>query len=179
MLARGGAALGVAAALGEIDRKKLTDADIANNWSLWSDIGSTSSGMERTTFAVIVMGNSKSSRSPYRIGHAPMKDGIDVKGVYDALASAGIKTSSPLAMGADNPVDHVFVKSAVDGTGACRGRRHVLASDFLGGYSWLIGKAVIHATVAGIVGDPMMQVSGGGEHQGRPGGGHVAVIART
>jgi cyanuric acid amidohydrolase len=179
MLARGGAALGVAAALGEIDRSKLSDADITNNWSLWSDIASTSSGMERTTFAVIVMGNSRTSRSPFRIGHAPMDDGIDVKGVYNALASAGIKTNKPLAWGPNNPVDHVFLKSAVDRTGDCRGRRHVLSTDFLSAYSWLIGKAVIHATVASIVGDPMMQVSGGGEHQGRPGGGHVAVIAKV
>jgi cyanuric acid amidohydrolase len=179
MLARGGAALGVASALGEIDRKKLKDANIANDWSLWSDIASTSSGMERTNFAVIVMGNSRTSRSPFRIGHAPMRDGIDVNGVYEALASAGIKANGPLPMGPDNPVDHVFLKSAVDGTGTCRGRRHVLGSDFLGAYSWLIGKAVIHATVAGIVGDPMMQVSGGGEHQGRPGGGHVAIVAKA
>jgi cyanuric acid amidohydrolase len=125
------------------------------------------------------MGNSRSSKSPFRVGHAAMSDGIDVRGVYAALASAGIKANGPLAMEADNPVDHVFLKSAVDGIGACRGRRHVLASDFLGPYAWLIGKAVIHATVAGIVGDPMMQVSGGSEHQGRPGGGHLAVIARA
>lgn len=179
MLARGGSALGVAVALGEIDRKKLTDADIANDWSLWSDIASTSSGMERTNFAILVLGNSRKSKSPFRIGHAPMSDALDANGVYAALASAGIKADRPLAMGAANPVDHVFLKSASDGTGACRGRRHVLGSDFLGAYSWLVGKSVIHATVASIVGDPMMQVSGGGEHQGRPGGGHVAIVARA
>lgn len=179
MLARGGSALGVAAALGEINRAALKDTDIANNWELWSDIASTSSGMERTNFAVIVMGNSRSSKSPFRIGHAAMKDGLDVSGVYAALASAGVEANGPLAVNTDNPVDHVFLKSAVDGTGACRGRRHVLSSDFLGAYAWLVGKAVIHATVAGVVGDPMMQVSGGSEHQGRPGGGHLAVIARA
>jgi cyanuric acid amidohydrolase len=179
MLARGGSALGVAVALGEIERNKLTDADIATNWSLWSDIASTSSGMERTNFAILVLGNSRSSRSPFKIGHAAMSDALDAKSVYSALASAGITTQEPLTMNADNPVDHVFLKSAADGTGSCRGRRHVLGSDFLGAYSWLIGKSVIHATVASIVGDPMMQVSGGGEHQGRPGGGHVAIVAKA
>jgi cyanuric acid amidohydrolase len=59
----------------------------------------------------------------------------------------------------------------------CRGRRHVLNTDFLG-YAWLVGKAVIHATVTAVVGDPMMQVSGGGEHQAPLGGGLVAVIVR-
>ena len=179
MLARGGSALAASVAIGEIDRKKLKDLDIAANWTLWSNVGSASSGDERTNFAIIVMGNSKKSRSPYRIGHAALRDGIDVAGVYEALASAGIKASGPLPLSSDNPVDHVFLKSAVDGRPECRGRRHVLTSDYLGPYSWLIGKAVIHATVAGIVGDPMMQVSGGFEHQGPPGGGHLAVIAKV
>jgi cyanuric acid amidohydrolase len=143
MLARGGAALGVAVALGEIVRNKLGDADIASNWSLWSNIASTSSGTERTNFAVLVIGNSRTSKSPYRIGHAAMQDGIDVASVYKALASAGIKANGPLTHGPDNPVEHVFLKSAVDGASQCRGRRHVLTSDYLGPYSWLIGKAVI------------------------------------
>ena len=178
MRGRGAGALGVATALGEIDRSKLKDEDIASNWAYTSEIGCASAGSERTNVAVIVMGNSKSSRSPYRIGHAVLQDGVDAKGVYEALASAGIKRDGPLAMGDDNPVDHVFVKSAVELAGECRGRRHVLQSDYLAPYAWLIAKSVVHATVTSIVGDPMMQLNGGGEHQGPPGGGFVAIVAR-
>jgi cyanuric acid amidohydrolase len=177
-LARGAGALGVAVAMGEVDRGALTDADIATDLHLRSDVASASAGTERTNVAVLVLGNSRRSKSPYRIGHGILSDGIDVAGVYRALASAGIGTDSPLAMGEENPIDHVFVKSAVDLGAMCRGRRHVLKTDYLGPYSWLIAKAVVHATVAGIVGDPMMQVSGGGEHQGPVGGGLVAVVAR-
>ncbi|MEJ7669612.1 MAG: ring-opening amidohydrolase [Casimicrobiaceae bacterium] len=177
-LARGSGALGVAVALNEIDRKRLTDADICDNWSLRSDIASASAGTERTNVAVIVMGNSRKSRSPYRIGHGVMRDGIDVGGVYAALASAGISAKSPLEHGPENPVDHVFLKSAVEMATECRGRRHTLTTDYLAPYSWLIAKAAIHASVASVVGDPMMQVSGGGEHQGPQGGGLVAVVAK-
>jgi cyanuric acid amidohydrolase len=54
-----------------------------------------------------------------------------------------------------------------------------MQTDYLAPYSWLIAKSVIHATVAGQLGDPMMQVSGGGEHQGPPGGGLVSVVVNT
>jgi cyanuric acid amidohydrolase len=40
-------------------------------------------------------------------------------------------------------------------------------------------RAVVGAVVAAIVGDPMVYVSGGAEHQGPAGGGPVAVIARA
>lgn len=175
-LARAAGALGVAVALGEVDRASLQDADIGTNLSLSSSVASASAGTERTNVAVLVLGNSASSSSPYRIGHGVMRDGIDVAGVHDALRSAGFDAAG-VTPGRPLPgVDHVFVKSAVDTAGSCRGRRHVLQTDYLAPYSWLLGKAVVHATVAGVVGDPLMQVSGGGEHQGPPGGGLVAVV---
>jgi cyanuric acid amidohydrolase len=40
-------------------------------------------------------------------------------------------------------------------------------------------RAAVAAVIASIVGDPMVYVSGGSEHQGPPGGGPVAVIARA
>lgn len=178
VLARSAGALGVAVALGEIQRGELTESDIGSNLALHSNIASASAGTERTNVAVIAMGNSPASSSPFRIGHAVLRDGIDLAGVYEALRSAGIRADRPLRLAKENPVEHVFVKSAVDLAAHCRGRRNVLQTDYLSPYSWLIGKAVIHATVAGIVGDPMMQVSGGGEHQGPLGGGLVAVVAR-
>jgi cyanuric acid amidohydrolase len=177
-LARGAGALGAAVALGEVDRSALQDADIGTSLHLFSSVASASAGTERTNVAVIVLGNSKASQSPFRIGHSVLSDGIDVAGVYEALKNAGVPADRPLAPEPDNRIDHVFVKSAVDLATHCRGRRHVLQTDYLGPYSWLIAKAVIHATVAGIVGDPLMQVSGGGEHQGPPGGGLVAIVAR-
>ena len=40
-------------------------------------------------------------------------------------------------------------------------------------------RSVVNAVVASVVGDPMVYVSGGAEHQGPPGGGPIAVIARA
>jgi cyanuric acid amidohydrolase len=172
---RGASALGAAVALGEVRSNQAKDA-LLEDLTVHSSFASASSGTERTNCAVIVMGNSTHSSSKYRIGHGIMKDGADAAGVIEAIKNAGLNTGLDNIESVQQKIDHVFVKSAVDGTGSCRGRRHVLTSDFLAPYSWLLGKAVIHATVTSIVGDPMMQVSGGFEHQGPLGGGLVAVI---
>jgi len=40
-------------------------------------------------------------------------------------------------------------------------------------------RAAVSAVIASIVGDPMVYVSGGAEHQGPSGGGPVAAIVHT
>jgi cyanuric acid amidohydrolase len=174
VLARAAGALGVAVALGELDISEIEASKIGTDLSLWSSVASASAGTERRDVAVIVIGNSPNSTSPYIATHAVLEDGLDVAAVKRAVAAIGIESQAV----PEDRIDQVFVKSAVDLSGSCRGRRHVLRSDYLAPYSWLIAKAVIHSTVAGVVGDPMMQVSGGGEHQGPPGGGLVAMIAK-
>jgi cyanuric acid amidohydrolase len=174
VLARGAGALGVAVALGELDVREIESTQIGSDLALWSSVASASAGTERGDVAVIVIGNAPTSTSPYIAAHAVLEDGLDVAAVKRAVVAASAESRGA----PEELVEHVFVKSAVDLSGSCRGRRHVLRSDYLAPYSWLIAKAVIHATVAGVVGDPMMQVSGGGEHQGPPGGGLVAVIAK-
>ena len=176
---RGASALGVALALDELPKAKVMQNVINKELDLYSKVASTSAGGERTNCAVIVMGNSLSSVSDSIIGHSIMKDGADLSGVINALHSAGISFKGLPNLEDQQRIEHVFVKSAVDGMMYCRGRRNVLKTDFLAPYSWLIAKAVIHATVTSIVGDPMMQVSGGCEHQGPLGGGLVAIIAKV
>ena len=39
-------------------------------------------------------------------------------------------------------------------------------------------RSVVNAVISSIIEDPMNYVSGGAEHQGPPGGGPVAIIAR-
>jgi cyanuric acid amidohydrolase len=178
-LARAAGALGVAVALGEVEESDVGDEMIGAELGIYSKVASASAGTERHDVAVIVMGNVKGTANPYRIGHGVLSDGLDVGAVREALDSVGVDRRLPLAEADRDAVDHVFVKSAVDLSGECRGRRHVMQTDYLAPYSWLIAKSVIHATVAGQLGDPMMQVSGGGEHQGPPGGGLVSVVVNT
>ena len=62
--------------------------------------------------------------------------------------------------------------------GLIRGRRHTMLDDS-DINSTRHARATVNAVIASIVGDSMVYVSGGAEHQGPPGGGPVAAIVRT
>ena len=90
---RAASALGIALALEEI-KAPIPDEAIAKDWSLYSSVASASAGIELLRSVVIVFGNSAAASSPYVMGHAVMRDAIDLKGVLEAFASTGI---DPLA----------------------------------------------------------------------------------
>jgi cyanuric acid amidohydrolase len=73
---------------------------------------------------------------------------------------------------------NVFAKAEADPSGFVRGRRHTMLNDS-DINNTRHARAVVSAVIASIVGEPMVYVSGGAEHQGPPGGGPVAVIARA
>src|ERR1700730_14412041 len=91
------AALGVAMALGEVPEAKLSDAVVRRDWDLYSEVAMTSSGGEKRHGEVVVFGNSASSRSRLRIGHAVTRDFIDAEGVRNALRAAGLRFSGGVA----------------------------------------------------------------------------------
>ena len=63
-------------------------------------------------------------------------------------------------------------------SGIVRGKRTTMLTDS-DISSTRYARAVVNAVIASIVGDPMVYVSGGSEHQGPAGGGPVAVIAHV
>src|ERR1700731_149473 len=77
---RGGTALGVAAALGEV-QGDISDEHILKKYDLFSSVASTSAGIELMHNVVIVMGNSNASASPFIIGQGVMRDSIDAAAV--------------------------------------------------------------------------------------------------
>lgn len=175
---RGASALGVALALGEVRAEQLSDAVICHDWSLHSAVASTSAGVELANCEIIVMGNSPASASDLVIGHAVMRDAIDGEGVREALASVGLRANGTLRPADRERIVNVFAKAEADPTGHLRGRRHTMLNDS-DINSTRHARAAVAAVVASVVGDPMVYVSGGAEHQGPPGGGPVAVIAQT
>jgi cyanuric acid amidohydrolase len=89
--ARGATALGVAVALGEVDRRALSDDTITRDLGLFSRVASTSAGGELTACEVLVLANSPAATSGLRIGHATLRDAIDASGVMACLRSAGLE----------------------------------------------------------------------------------------
>ena len=176
--ARSVAALGIGIATGEIEERKVTEDVIGQEFSLYSNVASTSSGIELMNCEIIVMGNSSRSTSELIIDHAVMKDPIDAGAVRQALGKVGFEVQGELAEKDRQRLVNVFVKCEPDPSGATRGRRHVMFEDSDINYTRHI-RAVVNAVVASVTGDTMCYISAGAEHQGPPGGGVIAVLTRN
>jgi cyanuric acid amidohydrolase len=176
---RGASALGVAIALQEVDVKRVTDSIICSDWSLYSSVASASSGIELMNNEIIVMGNSnRSSSGEYIIGHGIMKDPLDSAAVIEALKTTGLHLghgTTTISSEDRQKLVNVFAKAG-GGNGIVRGRRTTMLTDS-DISSTRHARAAVNAVIASIVGDPMIYVSGGSEHQGPLGGGPIAVIA--
>jgi len=162
--ARGAMALGVGVALGEIDPELVHDDMIGQDLEVFSSVASTSAGGELTKCEVILFGNAQSATGNFRIGHAILRDAIDADSVRAAVADAG---GVPVA---------VFAKA--EATPNLRGHRTTMLSDADINYE-RHARAAVGGTIASVVGDPAIFLSGGTEHQCAPGEAPIAVIARV
>jgi cyanuric acid amidohydrolase len=171
---RGASALGVARALGEIGGE-IGEEHVLKDWDLFSSVASSSAGIELMHNVVIVMGNSRLSLSPFVIGHAVMRDSIDLSAVIDAFKSVGL--GLPVTESKDRLVN-IFAKAEASPDGCVRGFRHTMLDDSDMG-STRHARAAVGGLISGLSGTGAVYVSGGAEHQGPPGGGPVAVIARV
>jgi cyanuric acid amidohydrolase len=173
------AALGVAMALGEVPESSLSDEVVRRNWDLYSEVAMTSSGGEKRHGEVVVFGNSATSRSAVRIGHAVTRDFIDAEGVRDALRSAGLNfNDGSLSQAELGRLVHVFAKSVIPGSDQVRGQRITLLDD---ADAYQIGKALGGMLIASVTGRTTNYVSGGerNSHQGPPGGNIVAAVVKA
>lgn len=175
---RGASALGVAIALGEVDEDKVTDSAICNDLTLYSNVASTSAGIELMNNEVVVMGNSSESTSDFVIGHSAMKDPIDIEAVKTALSNVGINSDPVVRKSDSDRLVNVFAKAGAHPSGLVRGRRTTMLTDSDISSTRHV-RGVVSAVIAAVVGDPMIYVSGGSEHQGPAGGGPIAAIARA
>jgi cyanuric acid amidohydrolase len=171
---RGASALGVAVALGEIE-DKVSDEHVLRRYDLFSSVASTSSGIELMHNVVIVLGNSTSSASLFEIGHAVMRDAIDAGAVIDAMAQVGLRANSEPTDG--RRLVNIFAKAEAAPNGSVRGFRHTMLED-TDISSTRHARAAVGGLIGGLSGTGAIYVSGGAEHQGPPGGGPVAAIAR-
>ena len=175
---RGASALGVGVALGEIRADQVVDGSICKDWTLSSAVASTSAGIELMNCEIIVMGNAAGTNSELVIGHSVMRDAIDSEAVREALRSVGVTVTGVVAQTDAQRIVNVFAKAEADPTGYVRNARHTMLNDS-DINNTRAARAVVGAVIASVVGDPMVYVSGGAEHQGPAGGGPIAVIARV
>ena len=175
-LSRGASALGVAVALGEVSRSRLTEVDVGRNFALYSERASTSAGVELLDHEIVVMGASAQWSGPLRIDHAVMRDALDIEPVRQALQRLGLGASGQLTAAQRENLVALLAKAEASSDGILRGRRHTMLNDS-DISATRHARAFVAGALAGLVGHAEIYVSGGAEHQGPDGGGPVAIIA--
>ena len=166
--ARGATALGVALALGEVAEADLSDGAIAQRMDLYSSVANTSAGGELKNCEVLLFGNSAEAGGDLAIGHAVLKDVCDADAVRAAALSAGGRVQDVVA---------IFAKAEAPPDGRLRGRRTTMLSDADINYE-RHARAALGAVIASVTGDSAIFVSGGTEHQCKPGEAPLAAIVK-
>jgi len=173
-VSNGTTALGIAAALGEIKMPRAEQ--ICKDLDLYSSVASCSSGVELTQAQIVLLGNKAGAGGRYRIGHAVMKDALDMDGIYDAIRNAGLELPQRArAEDLGGKVVNCFMKCEADRRGTLRGRRQIMLDDS-DVHHHRHSKAAVGGVAAAAIGDPAVFVSVDAMHQGPHGGGPVIAI---
>ena len=173
-VSNGTTALGIGVALGEIAMPKAEQ--ICRDLGIYSSVASCSSGVELTQAQIVLLGNKPGAGGRYRIGHAVMRDALDIDGVYASIRNAGLDLPErPRAADLQGRVVNCFMKCEADRTGTLRGRRQIMLDD--SDVPWhRHAKAAVGGVAAAALGDPAVFVSVDAMHQGPPGGGPCIAI---
>ncbi|MFF5986632.1 cyanuric acid amidohydrolase [Prauserella flavalba] len=162
---RAASSLGIAVALGECDRTAALAA-VAGEAEVSSARASASAGAELEDCHVLVVAESTAAANPLRAMHGEMKDALDLAAVTALLDEVERRGGR---------VRQIFAKAEADPSGSVRGLRHTMLTDS-DVNSTRHARAAVGGLLAALKGDGAVYVSGGAEHQGRPGGGSVTVI---
>jgi cyanuric acid amidohydrolase len=171
--ARGIAALGIGAALGEVDAAALIDDSLGRNAELYSRRAMVFSGTETRRCEAIVLANLPGGPKPMRSGL--IADLIDIDGMARILAPGA---TEPIAAARElaraGKVRAVFLKASIAPDGMLRGGRTTAFSSDLDPDKHM--RAAASGALGALLGNGRFFVSGGAEHQAPPGGGVFAAV---
>jgi len=173
-VSNGTTALGIGVALGEI---AMPPAEaICHDLELYSSVASCSSGVELTQAQIVLLGNRAGAGGRFRIGHAVMRDALDIDGIYAAIRNAGLDLPErPRAEDLKGRLVNCFIKCEADRRGSLRGRRQIMLDDS-DVHHHRHSKGAVGGVAAAAIGDPAVFVSVDAMHQGPHGGGPVVAI---
>ena len=173
-ISNGTSALGVAVGLGEIAMPRADQ--ICRDLDLYSSVASCSSGVEFARAQIVLLGNRAGAGGRYRIGHALMKDMLDMDGVYGAIRNAGLELPErPRADDLKGRLVAMFIKCEPNRNAKLRNRRQVMFNDSDVPYH-RHAKAAVGGAVTAAIGDPAVFISVDAMHSGPHGSGPVAAI---
>jgi cyanuric acid amidohydrolase len=138
---------------------------------LYSSVANTSAGGELKNCEILLFGNSPTAGGNLRIGHAVLKDVCDADAVRAAASNALGDGSTP----DPDRIVAIFAKAEAPPGGMLRGRRTTMLSDADINYE-RHARASLGAVITSVTGDAAIFVSGGTEHQCKPGEAPIAAI---
>jgi cyanuric acid amidohydrolase len=173
-IANGTGALGIAVGLDEIAMPK--PEQICRDLDLYSEVASSSSGIEFTRAQIVLLGNKPGAGGRLRVGHALMKDMLDMDGVYGAIRCAGLELPDrPRAEDLNGKLVAMFIKCEPNRNAKLRGRRQVMFNDSDIPYH-RHAKAAVGGAVTAAIGDPAVFISVDAMHSGPHGSGPCIAI---
>ncbi|MBM3508468.1 MAG: ring-opening amidohydrolase, partial [Alphaproteobacteria bacterium] len=173
-VSNGTTALGIGVALGEI--KVPRPEQICKDLDIYSSVASCSSGVELDAGQIVVLGNKAGAGGRYAIGHAIMKDALDIDGIYAAIRNAGLDLPERArAEDLKGRLVNCFLKCEADHRALLRGRRQIMLDDS-DVHHHRHSKGAVGGVAAAAIGDPAVFVSVDAMHQGPHGGGPVIAV---
>lgn len=176
--ARAATALGAGVALGEFALAGARKAWRTRDMTTWSARVAVSSAAEFPCHEVVVLGNAGGWSGDLRIAHRAMADLVDLRSVVAALGELGLAAAPQLSQAARTRLVASIAKGGPPPGEVLRGVPLGLASD-TSQPAFRRVRGALAGTIVAATGEPFTFVSGGAEHQGPPGGGLVAFVART
>jgi len=176
--ARAATALGACVALGEFSLATAARAWRNRDMTCWSARVAVSSAAEFPSFEVVALGHSKAWVGDLRIAHCAMADWIDLPSVVAALGDLGLRARPQLSRADAAHLVATIAKGGPPADEILRGVPLGLGAD-PSQPAFRRVRGALAGTIVAATGVPFAFVSGGAEHQGPPGGGLVAFVART
>lgn len=176
--ARAATALGAGVALGEFSLVGARKAWRTRDMETWSARVAVSSAAEFPCHEVVVLGHAKGWSGTLRIAHRAMADLVDLKSVVAALGELGLRAVPQLSQSARTRLVASIAKGGPPPGEMLRGVPMGLAGD-PSQPAFRRVRGALAGTIVAATGEPFTFVSGGAEHQGPPGGGLVAFVARA
>lgn len=174
--ARAATALGAAVALGELAPAAALRAWRRCDLDTWSARVAVSSAAEFPCNEVVALGHARRWGGTLRIAHRAMADLVDLAAVHAALRELGLDPRPQLQRGPRARLVASIAKGGPPPDGMLRGVP--LGLDDPSQPAFRRVRGALAGTLVAATGDPFAFVSGGAEHQGPPGGGLVAFVAR-
>ena len=174
--ARGIGALGVGLALGEFETGKLEPGLLRVNGSRFSTRALAVSGSESDRGAVIVLGNSSGSTSPFVVHSTHISDIVDALSTRRALIGAGMTLRPDGEIEGLHNIAAAFLKVGINSDGRVRGNRTTVFSSELDPGKHM--RAAASGMIGSILGSVPCFVSAGTEHQAEGGQGLFVFVTK-